>query len=365
MKKVIMYEKIYEELRQKIEGGIYHQGDRLPSEKELAAQYQVSRITSKKALDVLAEKGYIVRSAGRGSFVNVQILEEREQQSDLEAPYVGERALIGVIFDSFGSDFGSELLRSIEISCRHKGYAMLFQCSYGSIELENQAIECALKLGAKGLIIMCSQGETYNNLILRLALNNFPIVLVDRSMEGISIPCIKTDNYRAAKELTQILIQRGHKKLCFLSHGTVNTPTIAQRHSGFVDGVMEYPDVTGVAVQVESYNPAPEDIMEEYQDYDFTEMDRILEKYPDRTAFLAAEYKLGALMQAALERKGIKAEVAAFDGVPKVFDWHRKTTYVRQNEQMMGSEAVKTLQQILRGETVERVINVPYEIVNT
>lgn len=364
MKKVIMYEKIYEELRQMIEGGVYRQGDRIPSEKELAQQYQVSRITSKKALDVLAERGYIIRSAGRGSFVNVQVLEEKAAPSDSAALDPGERTLIGVIFDSFGSDFGSELLRSIEISCRRKGFAMLFQCSYGSIELENQAIECALKLGAKGLIIMCSQGETYNNLILRLALNNFPIVLVDRSMEGISIPCIKTDNYHAAKELTNILIQKGHKKLCFLSHGTVNTPTIAQRHNGFVDGVFEYPDVTGVAVQLEGYNPAPEDVVEEYQNYDFTEMERILEKHSDRTAFLAAEYKLGALLQEVLERKGVHAEVAAFDGVPSIFEWHRKTTYVKQNEQQMGSEAVHTLQQILRGETVERVINIPYEIVN-
>lgn len=358
-----MYEKICEELRQKIESGVYGQGERLPSEKELAAQYQVSRITSKKALDVLAEKGYIVRSAGRGSFVKVQVMKENSTQGDA-VPYAGEKTLIGVIFDSFDSDFGSELLRSIEISCRHKGYAMLFQCSYGSIDLENNAIESALKLGAKGLIIMCSQGETYNNLILRLALNDFPIVLVDRSMEGISIPCIKTDNYQAAKELTHILIRRGHKKVCFLSHGTVNTPTVAQRHSGFVDGVMEYPEVTGFAAQIENYNPAPEDIAEEYQDYDFTEMEQILEQNPDCTAFLATEYKLGVLMQAVVERHHSQAEVVAFDGLPQVFDWHRKTTYVKQNEQMMGSEAVTTLQKILCGEPVERIINVPYEIIN-
>lgn len=360
-----MYEKIYEDLRQKIESGVYHKGDRIPSEKELAAQYQVSRITSKKALDVLAAKGYIVRSAGRGSFVDVQIRKELDAATGASALYEEDRTLVGVIFDSFDSDFGSELLRSIEISCRHRGFAMLFQCTYGSIDLENRAIECALKQGARGLIIMCSQGETYNNLILRLALNDFPIVLVDRSMEGISIPCIKTDNYSAAKDLTRILIRKGHKKICFLSHGTVNTPTIAQRHSGFVDGVMEYPDVTGIAVQVENYNPAPEDIAEEYQNYDFTEMEQILEKNPDCTAFLATEYKLGVLMQAVLEEHKATAEVALFDGIPKIFDWNRKTTYVKQNEQGMGSEAVKTLQLILQGKPVERVINVPYEIVNS
>ena len=91
----------------------------------------------------------------------VQVLEEKAAPSDSAALDPGERTLIGVIFDSFGSDFGSELLRSIEISCRRKGFAMLFQCSYGSIELENQAIECALKLGAKIIWLPTNTAENH------------------------------------------------------------------------------------------------------------------------------------------------------------------------------------------------------------
>ena len=48
-----MYKKIYDDLLEAIEKGIYPPGSKLPSEKELMEQYNVSRITSKKALEML------------------------------------------------------------------------------------------------------------------------------------------------------------------------------------------------------------------------------------------------------------------------------------------------------------------------
>ena len=43
--------------------------DRLPSEKELCAQWQTSRSTVRKAMDQLADRGKIFRVPGKGSFV--------------------------------------------------------------------------------------------------------------------------------------------------------------------------------------------------------------------------------------------------------------------------------------------------------
>ena len=63
--KAFMYETIYNDLLEGIRNGTYPAGSRLPSEKELAGQYGVSRITSKKALELLAERGMISRMPGR------------------------------------------------------------------------------------------------------------------------------------------------------------------------------------------------------------------------------------------------------------------------------------------------------------
>ena len=62
------YLQIYQELLAQINQGTYPPGSKLPSEKELAEAYNVSRITSKKAMDTLAADGVISRTPGRGTF---------------------------------------------------------------------------------------------------------------------------------------------------------------------------------------------------------------------------------------------------------------------------------------------------------
>jgi GntR family transcriptional regulator len=53
-----------------IETGVYREGDRLPSEEELATQHEVSVSTVQKALSRLSYSGLIRREHGRGTFVS-------------------------------------------------------------------------------------------------------------------------------------------------------------------------------------------------------------------------------------------------------------------------------------------------------
>ena len=63
------YVKIYLELREKIENRQYRSNSLLPSENELAREYDVSRETIRKALLLLLENGYIHKIQGKGSIV--------------------------------------------------------------------------------------------------------------------------------------------------------------------------------------------------------------------------------------------------------------------------------------------------------
>jgi GntR family transcriptional regulator/GntR family frlABCD operon transcriptional regulator len=63
------YREVYEQLRKHIEKGIYAPGDLLPSENELCAVNQVTRPTVRRALDILANEGYISKHQGLGSVV--------------------------------------------------------------------------------------------------------------------------------------------------------------------------------------------------------------------------------------------------------------------------------------------------------
>ncbi|MDP4291568.1 MAG: GntR family transcriptional regulator, partial [Bacteroidota bacterium] len=63
------HRKVYEILRKHITDGVFSEGDLLPSENELCAVHKVTRPTIRKALDKLANEGYIVRYQGKGSIV--------------------------------------------------------------------------------------------------------------------------------------------------------------------------------------------------------------------------------------------------------------------------------------------------------
>ena len=62
----IAYNAIHADLLWKMEAGLIAPGDRLPSENELVKRYDVSRMTMRKVLRMLADEGYLASRAGVG-----------------------------------------------------------------------------------------------------------------------------------------------------------------------------------------------------------------------------------------------------------------------------------------------------------
>ncbi len=63
------YMRIYLDTKNRILSGEYKDGDQLPEETAVCQQYGCSRMTVKKAYDMLVADGYIYRKQGQGSFV--------------------------------------------------------------------------------------------------------------------------------------------------------------------------------------------------------------------------------------------------------------------------------------------------------
>lgn len=69
MTKSNKYKQIFEDLSEKIQDGTYTANSILPSENELSVMYATSRETIRKALTLLAQKGFIQKLRGKGSLV--------------------------------------------------------------------------------------------------------------------------------------------------------------------------------------------------------------------------------------------------------------------------------------------------------
>lgn len=107
--KMLKYEMVADDLQQKIENGLYKPNDQLPLVPELCEQYDVSKITIKKAMDQLMMKGYIVKRRGAGTFVkNINVGKSlrafHEQSNQLSGMYA-EFKDIGVEIKTIVNDF--------------------------------------------------------------------------------------------------------------------------------------------------------------------------------------------------------------------------------------------------------------------
>ena len=119
-----LYLKIYNDLLAGIKNGTYASGSRLPSEKELSSNYDVSRITSKKALEMLAEQNMITRMPGKGSYVSYS--GERVDEILIERQLEGKKVIWCCLWKPAGLRYrvgmpGAGLLYDAAVYLRKRG----------------------------------------------------------------------------------------------------------------------------------------------------------------------------------------------------------------------------------------------------
>ncbi|GGL88137.1 MULTISPECIES: GntR family transcriptional regulator [Micromonospora] len=64
-----LWRRIRREIQAKIAAGVLKPGDKLPTTRELAEQYDTSGVTVRKAIDILLEAGVLEGRQGVGVFV--------------------------------------------------------------------------------------------------------------------------------------------------------------------------------------------------------------------------------------------------------------------------------------------------------
>lgn len=366
-----LYMDIYKQLLNNIREGLYSDG-KLPTEREVAEDYQVSRITSKKAFELLVAQGYVRRIPGKGTFLIPGRDEKREEDAygdgsgrtqssgtgellrQTERAEAGEAQMcIGLIIEEIGESFGALTVAGVERSCARNGCSLLLRCSYGNQKKEEEAIGELIRAGAKGLIVMPVHGVNYNPAILRLSVEKFPLVIIDRELKGIPASFVGTDNFQASVEMTNYLFELGHREICFSAPTDNGTSSILERRRGFIEAnlnrgilIRENRFIDGIKSTLPYYDTAqmmPGDI-------------RLIMEYirnnPGVTAFFAAEYNIALIIYKAVRNLGYRIpediSIVCFDSPPN-FVGDYLFTFMRQNESMLGDKSVGLLLDAIGG----------------
>lgn len=356
-----LYQELYQKLREKIESGEYDVGSRLPSEKELAEEYGVSRITSKHALDQLAREGFISRFPGKGSYIQSRSAAPASHAQDIHDEH---SRLIGVVIEGIHADFGGDILTGIDQQCADKGYSAVIKFSGGSEEREKACINELLDVGVDGILLMCVYREVYNSTIMKLSLDGYPMIFMDRALNGLPIPYVGTNHYEAAREITGELIRRRHTHLALAMYEDSHTTSSAEdRVHGYVqcciDNELLCANRRLLLLQEDFHNPGGEIRKENLR-----RVREFIAGAPDTTAILSLSAEVAAIVLEALADSGRQYAIAAFDG-PRTFhaDGRHEFVYIFQDQKAIGRTACALLIDRICGRDVPMFTEIPYKMI--
>ncbi|WP_320930340.1 GntR family transcriptional regulator [Hungatella sp.] len=213
-----LYAQIHNQLKEQILSGKLRPGDRLPSENELAEHFGVSIITSKRALNELADESLIIRTKGKGSFVA-----GKDGSDILNSSQTAFRGVIGMVVPSICMPIESELFYYTQSMMHEAKYQTLIRVTDDRLDLEIEAIRMFSIFGVRGFIIFPAFNENYNEEIVRLSLNKFPHVLVDRYLPNINSSYVVSNNTSSTAAIIHYLWEKGHEKIAFLTQPDTNT----------------------------------------------------------------------------------------------------------------------------------------------
>lgn len=202
-KENVRYSTIYEEIKEHIISGLYPLNSLLPTEQEFSKQYQVNRSTLRKAMQMLADEGFIKKSAGKGTVVL-----RNTPSSAISGNTLNKN--IGFLLPKSNiitAPFYSNLFSKLESILQKYNYSLI----YTTLEDEDDLFAKITPLGLSGAIFVSNVSKKHLEMAAQAHL---PSVLAN-SYSPL-IPSVLSDNRRGAYLAGKYLIDNGHRDILVL-----------------------------------------------------------------------------------------------------------------------------------------------------
>ncbi|RZJ63460.1 MAG: LacI family transcriptional regulator [Flavobacterium sp.] len=129
----------------------------------------------------------------------------------------GKTYIIGVIVPSVQAHFFASIIHSIEEGLKDSGYRVILYQSNESVENEINGVKTLLEAQVDGIIASMSLETEDVSHFAEVVKQNKPLILFDRVNEGLNVPTVTLDDFKAGYIATQHLIDQGYKNIAFLT----------------------------------------------------------------------------------------------------------------------------------------------------
>jgi DNA-binding LacI/PurR family transcriptional regulator len=210
-----------------------------------------------------------------------------------------------------------------------------------NLEEETEAIRLFRELGVKGLLILPTVNENYNEAILRLTLDKFPLVLLFRYLKNIRTSTVISDDLHGTFQAVDYLLEKGHRKIAFISPENTNSATEDRAYGfekAFIDRKVPIDKNLWCLVGLDELqsNKGHEQIVEFFNEN------------PDITAVFTVNARLASMVHSTLKKlnRSVPNEIELFTfDQPDMPD----VPYVSQDEETICRNAVEQLVQQIEG----------------
>ena len=209
-----LYLQTYKQLLAHILNGKWQCGDRLPPDMHLARKLGINHITLSKAMNRLAEEGYLLRNRGRGTYISTVLPQKKNALK-------GTR--VALIYDIDNENaFSGDIFINVHIALGKLGLRLEFLTSGGSRSIQfHQLQKLFSEADSAGCILWSILDNRQLGIIESSRPPDYPLIFIDHKPEitARGFDFSGFDDFAAGKQLGQHLKQSGFSacSCCFQS----------------------------------------------------------------------------------------------------------------------------------------------------
>lgn len=148
----------------------------------------------------------------------------------------GDSPIIGILSPTLSDPYVASVMKGIEAASHKAGYQRLVASTQGDREREIEMVRLLLGHNVAGLIILSSRaGGLYGDLLEQI---DTPVIFINSLHSGRRVFNVTTDNEYGSNLATRHLLERGHRRIAYLSGPAAGRSQIA-RAAGYRRAIEE------------------------------------------------------------------------------------------------------------------------------
>lgn len=226
-----LYQVVIDDIMGSIESGAFSFDHPICTESRLMERYGISRITARRAMTELENRGVLYRKRGVGSFVS------RDIYARQAAPQAAPNNLFAFIFPFNISRTGlTAAFQAANSLLLQKGCYASIYITEDDIPLRGRTVLNQLAgMNVAGVAYYPKTSDIHMSLLNQIIFRGKPVVIMDIPSNCPYISSVTSDNLGGSRQLMEHLLSLGHRRIAYISGvGPEERQTVCDRIAGYV-----------------------------------------------------------------------------------------------------------------------------------